>query len=582
MNLTRLFSVTAFLVAFTAWGQTYTRTVPNLTVSTNLTLQSRTMHQLLYNSADSVVASAIGVTGDVRLNTNAYTRIVTNNVSPFNDSTNQVYNGYPCVTELDNGHLYAVWTSTPGDAIFPGYIYSSVSSDRGTNWGTATKILTPTNQAPSQASFVYANVTMMPNGNLLVSSSYFETNLVNTAQKIGTKLVTLIGTPQPDDSVVWLSTNIIHAVTNSLFNHSIWAQTRPRVLNDGSVLWAIQGRKQQGEPWYTATLSSTDNGATWSGLRPAMSNNVIAYGELEFDQLPSGRIIGIVRAEDEVTYGSGPLRVAYYARSVSEDNGVTWSAPTLAYQHATSTNTVGQPALFRLRSGQFLLVTRNMPSPNAPMYMLSNDEGVTWSTPVRFSENTSYNGAGGLLLSDGNVGIALGQTANTNSGYTSYFEFTPVDDVTVSGRATNTWFRSAYKTANQTVNNSATVVNDTHLSLPIEADSTWVYEINLFGTSSTATPDFKWTFTGPASPTIVSYWGTPLDTVISAAPVYGNTFGTTIASATTAAFNGVIGGLVVENGANAGTIQLQWAQNTATGEDTTVLAGSYIRAKRLK
>lgn len=172
----------------------------------------------------------------------------------------------------------------------------------------------------------------------------------------------------------------------------------------------------------------------------------------------------------------------------------------------------------------------------------------------------------------GAVGPAFGVVSNANGTI----------DIVASGKVTNSWERWSYKTTNQVVNDSTVFVNDTQLALPIEASTTWAYDFTLFGTSSTATPDFKFSFTGPVGITVVTFFGADLQSSAGGTPVYGSFSASGIGILTAAVFRGVKGRLVVENGVNAGTIQLVWAQNTQTAEDTTVRAGSYLRGIRLK
>jgi hypothetical protein len=87
----------------------------------------------------------------------------------------------------------------------------------------------------------------------------------------------------------------------------------------------------------------------------------------------------------------------------------------------------------------------------------------------------------------------------------------------------------------------------------------------------------KYTFTGPSSPTAVAITGLLQTTATTfSSPAASLAFGTAIANAgtatTTTNFTDAVS-LSLENGANAGTVQLQAAQDT-TGT-ATVLAGSY-------
>lgn len=142
------------------------------------------------------------------------------------------------------------------------------------------------------------------------------------------------------------------------------------------------------------------------------------------------------------------------------------------------------------------------------------------------------------------------------------------------------------KTANQTVNNSAVLVDDSELFIPVAALTTYVFTAMVLFTSGT-TPDIKYGFTFPALATC--QWGS-VRLVSSASPTGDADFGsyssaTSGTSVVAAAGTGgdqiatVMGTLVV--GATSGTLRLQWAQNTATASNTVVYLGSYLTANRV-
>jgi hypothetical protein len=145
------------------------------------------------------------------------------------------------------------------------------------------------------------------------------------------------------------------------------------------------------------------------------------------------------------------------------------------------------------------------------------------------------------------------------------------------GTATNQVYPSTdifvRKTADETVNNSATLQNDDVLLAAVAANQVYEFELQFHYNSGT-TPDIKFGWTFPSGLTMVydiysvgggSFLG------------YGQT------QATVPALDGLgspIGGLakgIIAGTYAAGTLQLQWAQNTANASNTIVLAGSYLK-----
>lgn len=140
-----------------------------------------------------------------------------------------------------------------------------------------------------------------------------------------------------------------------------------------------------------------------------------------------------------------------------------------------------------------------------------------------------------------------------------------------------------YKSADETVNNSSVLQDDDHLFFDIAANEVWLVEFMLVISSLSATSDFKAALTKPvlasfywkhdvawagvattASPTILMMASADPIAVGSAALVWGLKL-TAIVLAGAASF----------------TLKLQWAQNTATAENTTVKKGSCLIAHKL-
>lgn len=134
---------------------------------------------------------------------------------------------------------------------------------------------------------------------------------------------------------------------------------------------------------------------------------------------------------------------------------------------------------------------------------------------------------------------------------------------------------AAIKSVTETVNNSAALQNDDELFVSVLANATYEVWCQVFYVSGT-TPDIKFGWTGPAAATftwasIDAFNGSWVDQSISGSVAIG-----TSGSNESAIFAGLL-----KVGANAGTLQLQWAQNGANASNTQVLANSYLVARRI-
>jgi len=140
------------------------------------------------------------------------------------------------------------------------------------------------------------------------------------------------------------------------------------------------------------------------------------------------------------------------------------------------------------------------------------------------------------------------------------------------------------KTANQIKTNN-TLVDDNHLFSSVVTSSTYAFELVLFYTTATsATPDMKVALTFPAGCT-ASWSAIGLETGVTTAAgiVALNAWSESVTSGATLARSATNAGTIVmvikgriKTTSTAGVFRLQWAQNTTTAENTTLLAGSHM------
>ena len=136
----------------------------------------------------------------------------------------------------------------------------------------------------------------------------------------------------------------------------------------------------------------------------------------------------------------------------------------------------------------------------------------------------------------------------------------------------------ARKTADETVNNSSTLQNDDHLLVAVAANAVYDFRLVLHYNSGT-TPDLKVGWSVPSGTTMV--WGGYIaDTTGAVTSVAALTQSSVQAIGGSGSniyqfFNGV-----VVTSTTAGTLQLQWAQNSANLSDSKILAGSELTLTR--
>jgi hypothetical protein len=143
--------------------------------------------------------------------------------------------------------------------------------------------------------------------------------------------------------------------------------------------------------------------------------------------------------------------------------------------------------------------------------------------------------------------------------------------------AQQVWRTPTYKTANQSRVSTATLADDDTLKFAVAANTKYRFKVVVFFDTG-ATGDFKYALSCPASPSLVRV---QRDHILPGATTRVVAVDQACTASTAAAGTGTNGGFVsmegvFHNGANAGTVAFQWAQNTSDGTNTTVLAGSFI------
>ena len=143
--------------------------------------------------------------------------------------------------------------------------------------------------------------------------------------------------------------------------------------------------------------------------------------------------------------------------------------------------------------------------------------------------------------------------------------------------ATIPTIKSVRKSSDQTVTSSTTLVNDSQLKFAVAANETYIFQAWLYTFAADGTPDIKVTFTGPSGSTL--FWSSS-QVIFNAA---ASTTLTVVAPGATTADLFVDANLraiqlygTIANGATAGDLQFQFAQNTSSANGTSVKAGSSI------
>lgn len=168
-----------------------------------------------------------------------------------------------------------------------------------------------------------------------------------------------------------------------------------------------------------------------------------------------------------------------------------------------------------------------------------------------------------LPTADGNIGDCL----KTDGAGTLAFG-------ACGGGAAVTVVKSADESRTNITDPTATLTNDSELAFAIGANETWAFRFIVSANAGTG-PDIKFAVTAPG--------GATCD-----ANLIDHEAAVSIANIACGVSTGLVTGTglpdvyeitgTVRNGGTAGTVNLQWAQNTANATATTVFAGSFLHA----
>lgn len=204
---------------------------------------------------------------------------------------------------------------------------------------------------------------------------------------------------------------------------------------------------------------------------------------------------------------------------------------------------------------------------------------------------------GSVRLSDGSANYTKIRSASGMSA--DYTLDLPVDDgvagqtLQTDGAGVLTWadrFTTVFKPADESVGN-ATFQADDDLTFTVLANTNYSFRITMYYTTPTAA-DLKVQLTGPASPTLLVFQVTavvPGGSTVSPAAV-ATSFGTDTTGCTAGTCAQLLGGTtlhgvgiltgILQNGANAGSVTVSWAQFAQSGT-SKVFAGSTLEWKKL-
>jgi fibronectin-binding autotransporter adhesin len=357
--------------------------------------------------------------------------------------------------------------------------------------------------------------------------------------------------------------------------------------------------------WWLETRTGANVVRVVNGYVSVNLGSVTPFGaSIPWDQelyitMRVGGIGGPVWDTEMVNLSTGRMKLnaAPYAKiagGLRTTNGVNSTNVTFATPTASNTITFGDG------SGLVCLNNGNCNGTGGG-YLLFGSSTIQNGTSSNELIRANQQGSGGLanLQSAGTTrfsigndglttiasGVRIGTTTSAVAGTirwtgTDYEGYDGVQWRSLTAGAAVTPFAAKTKTINEVQNNivnpTAALQPDDQLFFPVGANETWNFRFDtqIIGN---ATPDIKFSVTGPAGATCVVSVA-DLENAVTVSNL-GCGVSTGILASVTATDGYVISGTVT-NGATAGNVTLNWAQNTANAANVTMLSGSFLEAQR--
>lgn len=228
------------------------------------------------------------------------------------------------------------------------------SDDDGVTWaypGTARTLVGPSSGDDLRDPFII----VLASGRLLLGYDY-KTPWNGSPATFTVKLIY-----SDDGGTTWSAP---YTIPDTAAGNQATGTSQPIQLADNSILIFGNVNDTSGGVLYSVLWKSTDNGATFpTQIDVAKNIAVREYAEPQGRLLTSGRIICLLRSDTN----------QHTWRTVSSDNGATWSAPTDVLTAS------GRPDFVEVKPGLLGLFCRTNNTDFYARWTYSADEGLTWA-----------------------------------------------------------------------------------------------------------------------------------------------------------------------------------------------------------
>lgn len=309
--------------------------------------------------------------------------------------TGSAYKSFPgmALDELNHANrLHLVYRTGTAHNSAGATIDYKYSDDFGATWsdpGTAETLITAAGGDDVRDPFVI----VLTSGRILVGYDY-KTPWNGSPATFNVRFLY-----SDDGGATWSAS---YSVGPSVTGNQATGTSQPIQLADDSILLFVNINDTSGGVLYSVVWKSTDDGLTFgSQVTVAKNLAVREYVEPQGRVLANGDMVCLMRSDtDEKIW-----------RSVSTDDGATWSAP------ADVMTASSRPDWVEYRPGRIVFFGRNNNSQFYARWTTSEDDGLTWAALQNVAGSTDLFMYGApVILDPGRVGIVYSiETSGTDA-----------------------------------------------------------------------------------------------------------------------------------------------------------------------
>ncbi len=314
-------------------------------------------------------------------------RPISPNLGAGNDA---VASAYPLTVRLADGKLACVYRSGATKHSHDGVLVVQTSRDKGSTWSNPIIVFDGTDMDPPQTP-ISGGICQTPGGTLLASfgcvvgltpgSYMFSPENADLEKPVFTS-------SSVDGGENWLPPIRVEFP----WSKHIGITARPFVAADGSTKLPLEYRSTAGVQ-STALLSSPDSGQTWTEPSIVADDPTgrLSLCDARFEVLADGSIIALLW-----TFLNENEETVEVHRTLSHDNGNTWSAP----EPIGFVSQITAP--LQLSSGVLIAAANYRLDPEGIRLWSSSDGGETWLTddPIQLWD-PSVGGVRGTAIQSG-------------------------------------------------------------------------------------------------------------------------------------------------------------------------------------